>query len=79
MSEVLQRTLRVLSGCGEGPGWAPPTPTAPHSLSAGLAASLRQLTVASRAEEAELCAKQIGKDQLYTQRIYRVIILIIIK
>jgi hypothetical protein len=63
MSEVLERTLRVLGGWGggEGPGWSAPTPAAPHSLSAGLAACLRQLTLASRGEEAELCTKQIGR------------------
>ncbi len=66
MSEVLERTLRVLGGWGggEGPGWSAPTPAAPHSLSAGLAASLRQLTLASRGEEAELCSKQIGQGCL---------------
>jgi hypothetical protein len=63
MSEVLERTLRVLGGWGggEGPGWSAPTPAAPHSLSAGLAAALRQLTLSSRGEEAELCSKQIGR------------------
>ena len=61
MSEVLQQTLRVLGGWGEGPGWAAPQPSAPHSLSPGLAATLRQLTLCTRAEESELCSKQIGK------------------
>ena len=66
MSEVLQRTLRVLSGWGEGsgPGWSAPTPASPHSLPGGLAASLRMLTLCSRREEEELCRKQIGKQQL---------------
>jgi hypothetical protein len=67
MSEVLERTLRVLGGWGggEGPGWSAPTPAAPHSLSAGLAASLRLLTLSSRGEEAELCSKQIGEGCLF--------------
>eukprot|EP00088_Acartia_fossae_P023481 TRINITY_DN2449_c0_g1_i7.p1 TRINITY_DN2449_c0_g1~~TRINITY_DN2449_c0_g1_i7.p1 ORF type:complete len:898 (+),score=146.49 TRINITY_DN2449_c0_g1_i7:52-2745(+) len=59
MSEILQKTFKVLLGGGEGVSWSLPSASSPHSLSPALANTLRHLALVAPKDEAELCRRQI--------------------